>query len=208
MTIPRGTRHGKPMRKAEIKRKTSETDISIRLVLDSVEKSSISTGVPFFDHMLDAMARHGHFFLEIACGGDYEIDDHHTVEDTGICLGKAFKKALGEKAGIVRFGHAAVPMDDALAMSVVDLSGRAYFRYSGPELRGNINRYSEELTTEFLRSFAANAECNIHVMLFYGENRHHIHEAIFKSLAVSLRGACAVHHGLGDVVPSTKGTIS
>lgn len=196
------------MRKAEIKRKTSETDISIRLILDSIEKSSISTGVPFFDHMLDAMARHGHFFLDMACGGDYELDDHHTVEDTGICLGRAFKKALGDKAGIARFGHSAVPMDDALAMSVVDLSGRSYFMYTGPELRGYINRYSEELTLEFLRSFASNAEMNLHVMLFYGENRHHIHEAIFKSLAVALGNACAVLPGLGGIVPSTKGTIS
>ncbi|HNU92276.1 MAG TPA: imidazoleglycerol-phosphate dehydratase HisB [Spirochaetota bacterium] len=196
------------MRKAEIKRKTSETDISIRLVLDSIEKSSISTGVPFFDHMLDAMARHGHFFLDMACGGDYELDDHHTIEDTGICLGRAFKKALGDKAGIARFGHSAVPMDDALAMSVVDLSGRSYFLYTGPELSGYINRYSEELTLEFLRSFASNAEMNLHVMLFYGENRHHIHEAIFKSLAVALGNACAILPGLGGIVPSTKGTIS
>lgn len=196
------------MRKAEIKRKTSETDISIRLVLDSIEKSSISTGVPFFDHMLVAMARHGHFFLDMACGGDYELDDHHTIEDTGICLGRAFKKALGDKAGIARFGHSAVPMDDALAMSVVDLSGRSYFLYTGPELSGYINRYSEELTLEFLRSFASNAEMNLHVMLFYGENRHHIHEAIFKSLAVALGNACAILPGLGGIVPSTKGTIS
>ncbi|HPI15063.1 MAG TPA: imidazoleglycerol-phosphate dehydratase HisB [Spirochaetota bacterium] len=196
------------MRKAEIKRKTSETDISIRLVLDSIEKSSISTGVPFFDHMLDAMARHGHFFLDMACGGDYELDDHHTIEDTGICLGRAFKKALGDKAGIARFGHSAVPMDDALAMSVVDLSGRSYFLYTGPELSGYINRYSEELTLEFLRSFASNAEMNLHVMLFYGKNRHHIHEAIFKSLAVALGNACAILPGLGGIVPSTKGTIS
>ncbi|MDI9424250.1 MAG: imidazoleglycerol-phosphate dehydratase HisB [Spirochaetota bacterium] len=196
------------MRKAEIKRKTSETDISIRLVLDSIEKSSISTGVPFFDHMLDAMARHGHFFLDMACGGDYELDDHHTIEDTGICFGRAFKKALGDKAGIARFGHSAVPMDDALAMSVVDLSGRSYFLYTGPELSGYINRYSEELTLEFLRSFASNAEMNLHVMLFYGENRHHIHEAIFKSLAVALGNACAILPGLGGIVPSTKGTIS
>ena len=119
--------------------------------------------------MLEQLSRHSLIDMSVKAKGDLHIDDHHTVEDTGICLGKAFKKALGEKAGIVRFGHAAVPMDDALAMSVVDLSGRAYFRYSGPELRGYINRYSEELTTEFLRSFAANAECNIHVMLFYGE---------------------------------------
>jgi imidazoleglycerol-phosphate dehydratase len=196
------------MRKAEIKRKTSETDISIRLVLDSSERSSISTGVPFFDHMLDAMSRHGHVFLEIACSGDYELDDHHTVEDVGICFGKALRKALGEKVGIARFGQAAVPMDDALAMSVVDLSGRSYFKYTGPALGGYINRYSEELTLEFLRSFAVNAEINLHVMLYYGDNRHHIHEAIFKSLGVGLRQACAILPGYGDVVPSTKGTIS
>ncbi len=111
------------MRKAEIKRKTSETDISIRLVLDSSERSSISTGVPFFDHMLDAMSRHGHIFLEIACSGDYELDDHHTVEDVGICFGKALRKALGEKVGIARFGQATVPMDDALAMTWLTCRG-------------------------------------------------------------------------------------
>ncbi|HSV96215.1 MAG TPA: imidazoleglycerol-phosphate dehydratase HisB [Spirochaetota bacterium] len=196
------------MRKAEIKRKTSETDVAIRLVLDSAEKSSISTGVPFFDHMLDATARHGHIFLEIACTGDYKLDDHHTVEDTGICFGKALRKALGEKAGIERFGQAVIPMDDALAMSVVDLSGRSYFKYTGPELSGYINRYSEELTMEFLRSFSANAEINLHVLLYYGDNRHHIHEAVFKSLGVALRRACTIQPDYGDVVPSTKGTIS
>ncbi len=196
------------MRKSEIKRKTSETDISIRLVLDSAEKSIISTGVPFFDHMLDAMARHGHIFLEIASSGDYELDDHHTIEDVGICFGKALRKALGEKAGIARFGQAAVPMDDALAMSVVDLSGRSYFKYTGAALSGYINRYSEELTIEFLRVFSANAEINLHLMLYYGDNRHHIHEAIFKSLGVALRQACTILPGFGDVVPSTKGTIS
>lgn len=195
------------LRKSEIKRVTAETDISLRLVLESAESSAIATGVPYFDHMLEAMSRHGRFFLELSCRGDTERDDHHSVEDVGICLGKAFKKALGDKTGIRRFGSASVPMDDALAMAAVDLSGRSYFRYSGPELRGAIGRYSEELTIEFLRALASNAEMNLHLVLFYGENRHHIHEAVFKSAGIALYKACIIDEGFEREVPSTKGVI-
>ncbi len=194
-------------RKAEIKRKTSETDISVKLDLDSRQRSEIGTGVPFFDHMLGAMSRHGRFYMQIECRGDYELDDHHTVEDAGICLGKAFRKALGDKAGICRFGSACVPMDDALARTVIDLSGRYFFVYKGDDLRGYINRYNEELTIEFLRSFATHAEMNLHVALLYGDNRHHIHEAIFKSVGVALRGALSIDPESAGDIPSTKGTI-
>jgi imidazoleglycerol-phosphate dehydratase len=195
-------------RRSEIKRKTSETDISVKIDLDSREKSAIGTGVPFFDHMLDAMSRHGRFHVEIECRGDRELDDHHTVEDTGICLGKAIKKALGDKAGINRFGSALVPMDDALAQAVVDLSGRAFFKFTGAELSGYINRYSEELTLEFLRSFSNHAEINLHVELRYGDNRHHIHEAVFKAVGVALGRALSQDAGAQGEIPSTKGTIA
>lgn len=194
-------------RKSEVMRKTSETDIAVRLVLGSRDKSLIESGVPFLDHMLDSMSRHGHFFIELKCKGDYELDFHHTVEDAGIVLGKAFKDALGDKAGIMRFGNAIIPMDDALTLAAVDLSGRAYFKYTGAQLKGYINRYNEELTLEFLRSFAVHAEINLHVMLFYGENRHHIHESIFKSLGVALYKAYTIDDTFKDDIPSTKGTI-
>lgn len=195
------------MRKSEIQRKTSETEIVLKLVLDSPETSIIDSGVPFFDHMLDAMSRHGHFFIDLHCRGDNELDDHHSIEDIGICLGKAFKKALGEKGGIRRFGHAVIPMDDALSLTVADLSGRAFFKYSGVPLSGYINRYNEELTIEFMRSLAMHAEINLHVVLLYGENRHHIHEAIFKSLGIALYTAFSYDSAFEGNVPSTKGII-
>ncbi|MDY6935724.1 MAG: imidazoleglycerol-phosphate dehydratase HisB [Spirochaetota bacterium] len=194
-------------KKSEIKRKTLETDIVLNLILNNVDKSIINTGMPFFDHMLGAMARHGRFFLDLNCKGDYEIDGHHSVEDIGICLGKAFKDAIGSGAGIKRFGDAIIPMDDALTMVAIDFSGRSYFSYIGPRLDGYINGYSEELTQEFLRSFATNAAMNIHVIVLYGENRHHIQESIFKALGVSLSKACSGDPLLGDSVPSTKGII-
>ncbi len=194
-------------RKAEIRRKTRETDIQLRIALDSAEESKISSGIPFFDHMLSALSRHGRFCLNLECRGDYEVDDHHSIEDIGICLGKALKRALGDKAGIRRFGEASVPMDDALAQSSLDLSGRSYFRYTGGELSGYIGRYSEELTLEFMRSLAVNAGINLHLRLLYGENRHHIHEALFKALGVSLHRAVGRDEILGDVIPSTKGTL-
>ncbi|TAL39698.1 MAG: imidazoleglycerol-phosphate dehydratase HisB [Spirochaetes bacterium] len=196
------------MRKAEIKRSTSETDITVKLVLGSPDKPVVRSGVPFFDHMLNAMARHGHVFLDLECRGDNELDDHHSVEDIGICMGKAFRKAMGDKAGIVRFGQATVPMDDALCLAAVDISGRCYFRYTGPDLKGYIGNYHEELTLEFLRSFADNAGINLHVMLYYGENRHHIHEAIFKALGIALYRAYSIDPGYADQVPSTKDVLA
>ncbi len=194
-------------RKSEIKRKTSETDIILKLVLDSFKKSKINSGESFFDHMLNSMSKHGRFFLDLQCKGDYEIDDHHSIEDVGICLGKALKKALGDIAGCRRFGDATIPMDDALAMVAIDLSGRPHFRYSGPELQGYIGRFSEELTLECIKSFAFNAEINLHVTLFHGENRHHIHESIFKALGVALYKAYSRDPFLQDEVQSTKGVV-
>ena len=195
-------------RKGTFSRKTSETDIEVFLILEDADKSGIESGVPFFDHMLSAMARHGRIKLDLKCVGDTEIDDHHSVEDTGICLGQALKEALADKAGIHRFGEASAPMDDALATVTLDISGRAFFRYSGPPLQGQVGNYAEELTIEFLRAFADNGGINLHVNVSYGDNRHHIHEAIFKALGLALRKAVAIDPLLGGAVPSTKGTIS
>ncbi len=195
-------------RKGTCKRKTSETEISVAIELENVSSSKINSGVPFFDHMLSAMVRHGRMMLDLKCAGDIEIDDHHSVEDIGISLGQALKGALGEKAGIFRFGEASAPMDEALATAVIDLSGRAFFKYTGPRLDGTVGRYAEELTIEFLRAFADNAGMNLHITVEYGDNRHHIHEAIFKALGLALRKAAADDEILAGNVPSTKGTIS
>ena len=194
-------------RQATVHRKTKETDIALTLRLDCAEPSIIVSGVPFFDHMLNSMARHGRFQVNLSCRGDHAIDDHHSVEDIGICLGRALAQALGERAGIHRFGDATVPMDDALTQVAVDISGRAFFSYRGGALSGQINRYSEELTLEFLRAFADNAGVNLHVVRLYGENRHHIHESVFKALGVALRRAVLADPSLGGAVASTKGTL-
>ena len=194
-------------KKAEITRRTSETDIVLKLYLHDVNESIINSGAPFFDHMLYSMSKHGKFFLDLDCSGDYEIDDHHSIEDVGICLGMAFDEALGDRTGILRFGHAVVPMDEALVLAAVDISGRSYFRYTGKKLTGYINRYNQELTLEFLRSFTMNAKMNVHINVLYGENSHHIHEAIFKSLGVALCRASNMDTILEGKIPSTKGTI-
>jgi imidazoleglycerol-phosphate dehydratase len=195
------------LRSGSFERTTSETSISVKLALGSSAISVISSGVPFFDHMLSAFSRHGRFALELECKGDTHIDDHHSVEDCGICIGTALQRALGDKAGINRFGFASVPMDETLAQVSIDLSGRAYFVYSGPELEGYISAYNAELTREFLYALAMNCGCNLHVQVVYGSNRHHIHEAIFKALGVALRQAVERSRGF-DAVPSTKGVLA
>ncbi len=194
-------------RSGVVKRKTRETDISLELVLESTKESVISSGVPFFDHMLASMAKHGRMYIKLSCSGDVAVDDHHSVEDIGIALGQALKSALGNKAGIRRFGDASVPMDDALTLTAVDLSGRAFFHYQGDKLIGYIGRYSEELTSEFLNAFSVNAGINLHVNVFYGDNRHHIHESIFKSLGIALYKAFSIDVSIGGEIPSTKGMI-
>jgi imidazoleglycerol-phosphate dehydratase len=193
-------------RRAEKVRQTSETDISIAIALDNSGESAIDTGVPFFDHMLKGMSRHGRFSLQVKCRGDIEIDDHHSVEDVGLVLGEALAHALGECRGINRFGDVTLPMDDALVMAAVDISGRPYFTYRGELLRGRVGGYSEELTQEFFRAFTQKAGITLHVHLLDGENRHHIHEAIFKAVGVALRRAWRVD-GSSDDIPSTKGTL-
>lgn len=194
-------------RKATVNRKTSETDIHIELVLGTTKKSDIKSGAPFFDHMLESMSKHGRFYLKLSCSGDRDVDFHHSVEDIGIVLGTAFKQALGDKSGIIRFGDVTIPMDDALTLIAVDLSGRPYYKYTGPELSGTIGTYSEELTDEFLRAFAMNAGVNLHVTVFYGQNKHHVHETIYKALGIALYRSSTIDPSLQGEVMSTKGAI-
>ncbi|MDX2031182.1 MAG: imidazoleglycerol-phosphate dehydratase HisB [Blastocatellia bacterium] len=194
------------MRKAEIRRKTKETDIRVALDLDGSGEGRIDSGVPFLDHMLDLTARHGLFDLEVACKGDLEIDDHHSVEDIAICLGQAFAAALGDKKGIVRYGQAYVPMDETLARAVVDLSGRSYLVYRVENTRDRVGTFSVELAEHFWHSFAEHCRCNLHIEVFYGRNQHHIIEAVFKSAARALSQAVRIDERITGVM-STKGTI-
>jgi imidazoleglycerol-phosphate dehydratase len=193
-------------RKAEIKRKTRETDVQIALDLDGTGVSRIDTDVPFLDHMLELFARHGLFDLEITCKGDLKIDDHHSVEDTAISLGQAFAQAMGDKAGIVRYGVAYVPMDETLARAVVDLSGRSYLIYKVQNTRDRVGTFSVELAEHFWHSFAEHCKCNLHIEVFYGRNQHHIIEAVFKSAARALSQAVRIDERIEGVM-STKGVI-
>jgi imidazoleglycerol-phosphate dehydratase len=193
-------------RKAEIKRKTRETDVRIALDLDGTGINRIETDVPFLDHMLELFARHGLFDLEITCKGDLKIDDHHSVEDTAITLGQAFAQAMGDKVGIVRYGVAYVPMDETLARAVVDLSGRSYLIYKVQNTRDRVGTFSVELAEHFWHSFAEHCKCNLHIEVFYGRNQHHIIEAVFKSAARALSQAVRIDQRIEGVM-STKGVI-
>jgi imidazoleglycerol-phosphate dehydratase len=195
-------------RSGSYQRKTKETDIKVSMTLASAAESHIDTGVPFFDHMLSAFSKHGMIALDLTCKGDLQIDDHHTVEDIGICMGKAFSEAISDKAGITRFGFGSVPMDDALCQVSVDLSGRPFFKCEGEKLSGLVGKYSGELTCEFLYAFVVNADLNLHVNILYGDNLHHIHEAVFKALGIALKQACAIDPARAGGIPSTKGTLS
>lgn len=193
-------------RTAKIERKTNETEITLELDLDGVGKSKINTGVGFFDHMLELFSRHGVFDLKVKAKGDLHVDQHHTVEDTGICLGQAFRAALGDKAGIRRYGHFTLPMEETLVTTAVDLSGRYYMVFGAEFPSQKIGEFDSELVEDFWQAFAANALCNLHVVLHYGRNSHHISEATFKSLARSLRMAVESDSRMTGV-PSTKGVI-
>ena len=193
-------------RAGHIHRKTKETDIRVSLVLDGGGTARISTGIPFLDHMLELFARHGLFDLEIECRGDLQIDDHHSVEDIAICLGEAFHSALGDKAGISRYGESVVPMDEALCRSVIDLSGRFYLVYEVKTRRQRIGNFSVELAEHFWRSFAEKLKCNLHIDLLRGRNTHHILEASFKATARALSKAVARDPRI-DGVMSTKGML-
>lgn len=192
-------------RKAKITRTTKETDIKVTLNLDGCENCSINTGIGFFDHMLTALAVHGGFGLEISCKGDLNVDGHHSVEDVGICLGKAFYEALGDKSGIVRFGSAFVPMDEALGFCALDISNRPFLVFKAEFNNEKIGDYESCLTEEFMRAFAFNAGITLHLRAEYGKNDHHITEALFKSLAYALKQA--VRSNSDGSVVSTKGAI-
>src|ERR1700741_4517834 len=191
---------------ATVHRKTKETDIRVELNLDGSGQSTVSIGVPFLEHMLDLFAKHGLFDLQIVCKGDLEIDDHHSVEDIAITLGQTLVQALGDKAGINRYGEALVPMDEALCRSVIDLSGRFYLVYEVQTTRDRIGNFSVELAEHFWRSLAENLKCNLHIDLIRGRNTHHMLEGTFKATARSLRQAVDLNpRVLG--VPSTKGSL-
>jgi len=196
-----------PNRTAKINRQTRETKVDLALDLDGKGRATISTGVGFFDHMLDLLARHGLFDLDVTAEGDLHVDSHHTVEDVGIVLGQALEKALGDKRGIYRYGWAIVPMDESLAQVAVDLSGRPAFVFNVSFTGPNIGQFPVELVEEFLKALATSGRMNLHVTVPYGTNNHHIAEAIFKALAKSLRQATS-HDPRNDDVPSTKGSLA
>jgi len=193
-------------RTARIERKTAETRIELELSLDGSGRAEVTTGVGFFDHMLTLLARHAAMDLTIRAAGDLEVDQHHTVEDVGICLGQALRDALGEKSGIRRFGHATVPMEETLVTSAVDLGGRAFFVFEVRFPTPKIGQFDSELVADFWQALAANALCNLHVIVHHGRNSHHIAEGIFKATARALRMAAESDPRISDV-PSTKGTL-
>ena len=195
------------MRKTEIKRKTAETDIALKLDLDGSGKSVLSTGCGFLDHMLTLFARHGRFDLEINCKGDVEVDYHHTVEDIGISLGQAFSKALGDKKGITRYGDTVLPMDEALILTAVDISGRGMLLCDLNIRAKKVGDFDTELCEEFFPAFARNAGVTLHIRQLAGRNSHHIIEGVFKSAARSLKDAVAIDPALKDEIPSTKGGL-
>ena len=195
------------MRKAEIKRKTGETNISLSLNLDGSGKGDINTGCGFLDHMLTLFKKHGCFDLTVKAKGDTFVDYHHTVEDIGICLGQAFKSAIGDKAGIVRYGDTTLPMDEALILTAVDISGRGFFVQDINISSNKVGDFDTELVNEFLIAFSYNAGITLHVRQITGSNAHHVIEGIFKSLARTLKKAVAIDSALGGAIPSTKGVL-
>jgi len=195
------------MRTAEIRRETAETSISLSLSLDGSGMSEIDTGVGFLDHMLTLFARHGRMDLRVKADGDNYVDDHHTVEDTGIALGQAFRKALGDKRGICRYGSCTLPMDEALIMTAVDISGRPHLSYGLEIPTEKVGSFDTELTEEFWLGFVRNAGITLHMRQLAGKNSHHIIEGAFKSAARSLRQAVAIEEEFADEIPSTKGLL-
>ncbi len=195
-------------RQAAIQRKTAETDVRITLELDGQGTHDIETGIPFFDHMLAQVARHGRFDLTLRAGGDLSVDPHHTVEDVGIALGEAVSQALGEKAGILRYGAARVPMDEALASAVIDLGGRPFLVFQAPQLRGGrVGEFDADLVREFFQGLANHLRANVHIQVEYGQNLHHMVEAAFKATGRALDQATQLDPRLRGGVPSTKGTL-
>ena len=195
------------MRTALIERTTAETKISLTLNLDGTGRSDVATGCGFLDHMLVLFAKHGRFDLAVSCLGDTWVDDHHTVEDVGIALGQAFKSALGDKKGITRYGSQILPMDEALILTAVDLSGRGYLGYDLQIPTQKVGSFDTELVEEFWLGFIRNAEATLHIRQLAGTNSHHIIEGAFKSAGRSLRAAVAIEAAYADEIPSTKGVL-
>ena len=195
------------MRCAEIRRKTAETDISLKLELDGTGKSEIDTGIGFMNHMLTLFSSHGRFDLTVICRGDTDVDFHHSVEDIGICLGQAFFEALGDKKGIQRYGDIALPMDESLILSAVDFSGRSFLGYGLKIPTEKVGDFDTELVEEFFQGFTRKAECALHIRQLSGTNSHHIIEGTFKSVARSLRQAVSIDERFRSEIPSTKGVL-
>lgn len=195
------------MRTAEIKRKTKETDIALTLSLDGSGKAEIDTGVGFLNHMLTLFAAHGLFDLSVRCKGDTEVDDHHSTEDIGIALGQAFAEALGDKKGIRRYADKTIPMDEALILSAVDVSGRGGFYGEIPCPAQKVGTFDTELAEDFWTAFADNAGITLHIRVLAGKNSHHILEGVFKSVSRSLREAVSIDCRNADAIPSTKGSL-
>ncbi len=196
------------MRKADIARKTAETDVTLVLCLDGEGKADVDTGVGFLDHMLTLLARHGRFDLAVKCVGDTLVDDHHSTEDIGIALGEAFRRALGDKRGICRYGSILLPMDEALVACAVDLSGRSLLRYDLTPRARKVGTFDTELVEEFFLAFTRTAGMTLHIKQLDGKNTHHILEAAFKGVGRALRQAVAVDADAADEIPSTKGTLA
>ena len=195
------------MRTAEVERSTKETKIRVRVDLDGTGRARLASGIPFLDHMLDQVARHGMIDLEIEANGDLEIDAHHTVEDIGITLGQAYAKAIGDKAGLRRFGHAYVPLDEALSRVVIDFSGRPGLEYHVPFTRALIGEFDVDLVHEFFQGFVNHAQVTLHVDNLRGDNAHHQCETVFKAFARALRMASEPDPRTQGAVPSTKGSL-
>lgn len=194
-------------RVAKVTRATKETDIALSLAIDGTGTTAIDTGVPFFDHMLDAFGRHGLFDLEVQAKGDIEVDAHHTVEDVGIVLGKAFAQAMGDKRGIVRFGSQLLPMDETLVLAAVDISGRGQLHWDVDVPLCTLGIFDTSLAKEFFIAFATNAQVTLHVRMMAGENAHHIVEACFKAVGRAMRYALELDSRAMDTLPSTKGAL-
>ncbi len=195
------------MRFAEIKRKTNETDIALTLNIDGSGESKIDTGCGFLDHMLTLLARHARFDLNVSCKGDTDVDFHHTVEDVGIVLGDALKQALGDMTGITRYGNSIIPMDEALVLTAVDISGRPYLAYNLPIPCEKVGEFDTELVEEFFLSVVRRAQITLHINLLNGSNSHHIIEGAFKSVARTLKAAVAIDEKYANEIPSTKGVL-
>ena len=195
------------MKTAKIERKTAETDIALELNLNGTGTSEIDSGCGFFDHMLTLFAKHGRFDLMLKCKGDTDVDFHHSAEDIGICLGLAFKEALGDKKGICRYGFMLLPMDEALVLSALDFSGRCFLKFNAQMPTQRVGEFDTELVEEFWWAFCRNAECTLHIKKLEGTNTHHIIEAIFKGVGRSVRQAVSIDEAAKNEIPSTKGVL-